>query len=53
LEKIVGKSKLPTLLGDTLSRPAGLPSMVDVNDPRPELVIKDQLLKQFDNLVVY
>lgn len=37
LEKLVGRKELPELLGDLMVRSKGKPSLVDLDDPRPEL----------------
>ena len=48
LEKLVGKKKLPELLGDLITKPAGKPTLVCENDKRPALPTQKQMLDAFD-----
>jgi hypothetical protein len=48
LEKLVGKKKLPELLGDLLTKPEGKPTLVLESDTRPALQTDKQLLAAFD-----
>jgi hypothetical protein len=50
LERLVGKKNLPLILGDTLIRPEGQPSLVTANDPRPEFSPKAKILEAFDDV---
>jgi hypothetical protein len=50
LEKLVGKKQLPDVLGDTLVRPTGSPTMVEDTDPRPEMSPKDAVMKAFEEV---
>jgi hypothetical protein len=50
LERLVGKKKLPDVLGDTLIKPQGSPTMVDESDPRPPMDSRDATLKMFEEV---
>lgn len=47
LEKLVGKKALPDILGDSLVKPAGAPTMVTSDDDRPEMVTDAGVLEAF------
>jgi len=48
LEKLVGKKKLPELLGDLLIKPEGKPTLAPESDKRPALQTDKRLLAAFD-----
>ena len=48
LEKLVGKKKLPEVLGDLLVKPEGKPTLVPEDDKRPALQTQTQMLEAFD-----
>ncbi|MDR2647671.1 MAG: DUF2800 domain-containing protein [Oscillospiraceae bacterium] len=49
LEKLVGKKKLPEILGDLLVKPTGKPTLVQESDKRSALQLSTQMLDAFDD----
>jgi hypothetical protein len=52
LERLVGKKKLPDVLGDTLARPTGNPTLVDDSDPRPPMNPRDAVMQAFEEVAI-
>jgi hypothetical protein len=50
LERLVGKKQLPEILGSTLAKPQGSPTIVESTDPRPAMNIDSITLEAFDNV---
>jgi hypothetical protein len=52
LEKLIGKKQLPDVLGDTLVKPVGQPTMVEESDPRQPLALHEATLAAFDRVTL-
>lgn len=52
LEKVVGKKKLPEVLGDTLVKPTGRPTLTDMSDPRQEIAPEALISGMFEGVTI-